>query len=231
MSSSISNLASRFKSLLRARTPLIFKWSKYFYVKWRRWTGTRRVKGLIKENRTRRIILGAANQRDEGWLPTDIYELDITAELDWARFFQPGSVDSMLAEHVWEHLTKEQGRLAALNCYKYLKPEGHLRVAVPDGFNPDPNYIEGVRVGGTGPGAQDHKVIYNCKTIKHLFEEAGFYVYLLEYFDENGVFRTASWSLADGTIHRSSLHHPELPPGGINSSLILDARKRREPDD
>jgi predicted SAM-dependent methyltransferase len=28
----------------------------------------------------------------------------------------------MLAEHAWEHLTYEEGILAAINWYKYLKP-------------------------------------------------------------------------------------------------------------
>ncbi len=38
----------------------------------------------------------------------------------------------MLAEHAWEHLTYEEGILAAINWYKYLKPGVYIRCAVPD---------------------------------------------------------------------------------------------------
>lgn len=37
-----------------------------------------------------------------------------------------------LAEHVWEHMTYEEGCQAAKNCYDYLADGGYLRVAVPD---------------------------------------------------------------------------------------------------
>jgi len=40
-----------------------------------------------------------------------------------------------------------------------------LRVAVPDGFHPNPGYIERVKPGGTGPGAGDHKILYTYRTL------------------------------------------------------------------
>lgn len=38
----------------------------------------------------------------------------------------------MLAEHVWEHMTKEEGIMAAKHCYEFLQDGGYIRVAVPD---------------------------------------------------------------------------------------------------
>jgi len=35
---------------------------------------------------------------------------------DWEDFLRPDSVEAMLAEHAWEHLTKEQGLAAAHAC-------------------------------------------------------------------------------------------------------------------
>ena len=55
-------------------------------------------------------------------------------------YFNEGSIDAILAEHVWEHLAEEEGLAAAKCCYRYLRPGGYLRVAVPDGFHPDANF-------------------------------------------------------------------------------------------
>jgi len=52
-------------------------------------------------------------------------------------------LDAILAEHVWEHLTKEEALIAALTCYRYIKNGGYLRVAVPDGPHPNPQTLNG----------------------------------------------------------------------------------------
>ena len=74
---------------------------------------------------------------------------------------------------------------------------------MPDGLHPDPAYIAWVEVGGTGPGAHDHKVLYHYRSFRRLFEEAGFRVRLLEYWDEQGALRQADWDPAQGRIRRS----------------------------
>lgn len=174
-----------------------------------------------------RLILGANRKGQPGWINTEEYNLNITNPKDWSRYFKPGTVDAMLAEHVWEHLTEEEARLAARLCYKYLKPGGYVRVAVPDGNFPSAEYIRFVMPGGTGPSAADHKVLYNYKTLTSIFVEAGFQVELLEFFDEKGNFHAVDWSPEDGIIRRSS----KLYTGGHvfdgipYRSLIIDAKK------
>ena len=134
----------------------------------------------------------------------------------------------MLAEHVWEHLTLHEGLTAAKQCFEYLKPGGYLRVAVPDGFHPDQKYIEGVKVDGTGPGADDHKVLYTYKTLKELFSSAGFRVELLEYFDAEGEFHFVNWDTRSGTIRRSLRFDKRNANGELKyTSIILDAHKDR----
>ena len=103
-----------------------------------------------------RIVIGASGIFDDGWINTDIEYLNILIPGHWKRCFRKNSIDAILAEHVWEHLTIHDGLVGAKQCFEYLKPSGYLRVAVPDGFHPDPKYIERVKVGGTGPGADDH---------------------------------------------------------------------------
>jgi predicted SAM-dependent methyltransferase len=56
----------------------------------------------------------------------------------WKFFFQESSLDAILAEHVWEHLSLNEASIAAKNCFKYLKHGGYVRVAVPDGYHPSP---------------------------------------------------------------------------------------------
>lgn len=173
-----------------------------------------------------RVVIGASGRYDDGWIPSDAAYLDLLNEKHWHRYFREASIDAMLAEHVWEHLTPEQGLAAARRCFRYLTPGGYLRVAVPDGFHPDPDYIENVRPGGSGPGADDHKVLYNHMTFSDLFEQAGFEVTPLEYFDENGSFRRAEWSKEDGKINRSSRFDPRNGDGVLRyTSIVIDARR------
>lgn len=183
---------------------------------WRFWWCTR--------SRPLRIVIGASGRYQAGWIPSDMAYLDLLNEEDWCRYFREASIDAMLAEHVWEHLTPEQGTAAARRCFRYLRPGGYLRVAVPDGFHPNPAYIEHIRPGGSGPGADDHKVLYNHVTFSKLFEQVGFRVTPLEYFDEQGLFQRADWSEEAGRINRSSRFDPRNSGGVLNyTSIIIDA--------
>ena len=80
--------------------------------------------------------------------------------------------------------------------------------------------------GGTGIGSDDHKILYNYKSLKELLESAGFKVALLEYCDENGKFHFNEWSSKDGHIVRSKRYDPRNKDGALNyTSLIIDAIK------
>ena len=152
--------------------------------------------------------------------------VDALSPDDWGRFFQEASIDAILAEHVWEHLTEEEGVRAAGVCFEYLRPEGYLRVAVPDGLHPDPKYIEHVKPGGTGPGADDHKILYTCHRFREVFENVGFRTRLLEYFDDRGVFHFEDWNPRSGFISRSRRFDPRNRVGELKyTSIILDCLK------
>lgn len=173
-----------------------------------------------------RLVVGASSMVPGGWTGTEIEDVNLLQPVTWERFFRPDSIDAILAEHVWEHLSAENGRLAAETCYHFLKPGGYLRMAVPDGYHPDPGYIEHVRPGGGGPGCDDHKVLYNYKVLSSLFEEAGFQVKLLEYFDEVGQFVREHWDPAKGMIRRSERFDCRNQGGRLTyTSIVLDAIK------
>jgi len=173
-----------------------------------------------------KIVVGASDIFDKGWVPTDMEFLNLLKEGDWKNYFKPDSIKAILAEHVWEHLTPEQGELAAKNCFTYLKPGGYLRIAIPDGNHPDPEYIEHVRIGGSGPGAHDHKILYTYKILSDMLKRVGFEVKLLEYFDEAGKFHQNAWKTEDGFIHRSKDNDKRNAGGELKyTSLIVDAVK------
>ncbi len=147
----------------------------------------------------------------------------------WKEKFNPNSIKAILAEHVWEHLTYEEGTKAARLCYKYLKKDGYIRCAVPDGYFPNESYQNIVQVGGPGPldhPAASHKIVFNYKTLTKMFETVGYEVKLLEYCDEEGKFHQNEWHGAEGIIFRSKKYDPRNQGEKlIFPSLIIDAVK------
>jgi predicted SAM-dependent methyltransferase len=173
-----------------------------------------------------KIVIGANGIYDAGWIPTDIEVLNLLRPSEWQEYFTEHPIDAILAEHVWEHLTGEEAIIAATTCFRFLRPGGYLRVAVPDGLHPDPTYIERVRPNGTGPGAQEHKVMYTHNTFRVVFEGAGFEVVELEHFDKAGEFHFEGWNPEDGRINRSKRFDVRNQDGRLTyTSIILDARK------
>jgi predicted SAM-dependent methyltransferase len=132
------------------------------------------------------MLLGTANKKD-----------------DWDQRFSPESITAILAEHVWEHLTYDDRVQAAKICYEYLKVGGYVRCAVPDALFPIEEYQNIVKIGGPGPKdhpAASHKIVHTYRTLKTMFESAGYQVQLLEYCDENG--EVIRYQI----IHRASLN-------------------------
>lgn len=182
----------------------------------------RELKQLVRKN----IIVGAGGTQYSGWLSTDEDILNLLVGKSWETLFKPDSLDAILAEHVWEHLTTEQAVIAAYHCFKYLKPGGYIRVAVPDGHHPSEDYINCVKPGGFGFGSDDHRVLYYYETFSSLFLSVGFNVSLNEYFDQNGVFHEIPWNPIDGMVIRSKRFDNRNADGGLHyTSIILDATK------
>lgn len=176
-----------------------------------------------------RVIIGAGKTSFEDWISTQEDELNLLEEKDFMRKFPKRNIEAFLAEHVWEHMTLEEGIVAAKNCYKYLAEGGYIRVAVPDKNFRNDWYQNMVKIGGNGDPnhpAYSHKIVYDYKLLKKVFEEAGFEVELLEYCDEAGVFHYKYWNEADGRIGRSFRFDTRNSGTKIGMvSIILDAKK------
>ena len=120
----------------------------------------------------------------------------------------------------------DDGIKSIKNLKKILKINGTIRLAVPDGFNPDKNFIEYVKPNGKGPGADDHKILYNYNSIKNLFDK-DFKIYFYEYFDESGNFNYKIWQNDEinGYIKRSRYEDKRNTSNEIKfNSIILDAK-------
>jgi predicted SAM-dependent methyltransferase len=176
-----------------------------------------------------KVIIGAGKTKIDGWISTQENELDLLDEEKWKIRFTENSISHLLAEHVWEHLTIEEGIQAAKICFRYLKYGGLLRIAVPDGYFKNDWYQNLIQVNGPGPKdhpAASHKVVYNYETAIEVFEKAGFVVELLEYCDSKGVFHYRYWNENDGIIGRSYRFDTRNKVDNIKMvSIVLDAKK------
>jgi predicted SAM-dependent methyltransferase len=181
----------------------------------------RSLRQAIKTNPLR-IVIGASGVFEPGWIPTNSDQLNLLHEDAWSSFFSPDSILALLAEHVWEHLTLAEGKIAAAICYRYLKRGGYMRIAVPDGLFPSAQYQEYIKVGGEGGGGEigGHKVVYTYRLLRESLESVGFTVTLLEYHDESGKLHFNEWRREDGMIHRSKRFDSR---GAV--SIVVDAKK------
>ena len=176
-----------------------------------------------------KVIIGAGNTFFPDWVSTQEDELNILNRADFERLFSSEKPTAFLAEHVWEHMTLEEGCLAAKNCFDYLADGGYIRVAVPDKNFRNECYQNMVKVGGNGDPnhpAFSHKIVYDYKALMQVFNKAGFQVELLEWCDEYGHFHYKYWNEADGRIGRSLRFDTRNGGGKLGMvSIILDAKK------
>src|SRR5262249_44860716 len=148
-------LASHIKRLLptavKSRVRSVIKFIKY---RWRRF----KIRYPVTRDEKMKIIVGAAETYQQGWYSTNQQWLNITKRSDWDKVFQGKRlITNVVAEHVFEHLTYDECRQALANMSAHMVDRARIRIAVPDGYHPDPAYQANVGIGGTGADAADHK--------------------------------------------------------------------------
>ena len=129
----------------------------------------------IAANNEISVILGAAMTKQPDWYSTNEQWLDITNADNWKEIFQGKKlIRYVMAEHVFEHLTYTDAQSALQFIREHMAPKGRIRIAVPDGYHPDPTYIKHVGIAGIGADAEDHKQLLTCDSLTTLLAEAGF---------------------------------------------------------
>lgn len=185
--------------------------------------GRRQLHRQIRSARPLNIVIGGGQTSYAGWTKTDRDILDITKADDWAKLFEPESIDRILCEHVLEHLTEADCKVALAQCYRHLRPGALIRIAVPDGYRRDAAYV-----AEASPPKDGHEVLYNIESLTRLLEWAGLVVTPLEYFDAAEQFHARDWNESDGFIMRSVRFdtQKDFQRGELYyTSLIVDARK------
>jgi predicted SAM-dependent methyltransferase len=151
-----------------------------------------------------KIIVGAALTAQEGWISTNEQWLDITNEKDWKRFFESKKIiKNILAEHVFEHLSENEADITLKIMKNYLVNGGKVRIAVPDGNNPNEEYLKNVGIKGIGPDASDHKQLYTSEKLVSLFLKNGFEVDVVEGYISDGRLIQKNYSDSEGYVMRS----------------------------
>lgn len=162
------------------------------------------------KNKKIKIIIGAGSTKYKGWISTDIHFLDITQEKDWNKYFKKNEISNIIAEHVFEHLTKENFEISLKIIKKYLKYNGIIRLAVPDANHPSEYYKELVGINGSGCGAFDHKEFYNHNSLTNIADKNGYKIEKIEYFNDNHEFVKNEFILNNGYISRCSINYRGL---------------------
>ena len=182
-------------------------------------------------NKKVKLILGAALTNQEGWLSTNEEWLDISNKLHWKRLFKGRKLlKRAIAEHVFEHLTKEQMKNAFQLIYEHLYEGGTLRIAVPDGNHPDFNYRKNTGINGIGADAADHKQFLSFETLKYELEKVGFQCIQMEGYNKVGQLTVKKLTPELGYIHRTRHNKGKFTKQGwdfidAQTSLIVDAYK------
>lgn len=184
----------------------------------------------VQSAKPMKIILGAAETHQDGWYSTNECWLDIANPQHWQNVFKGKKiVTHAVAEHVFEHLTYAECQQAMKNIYNHMTPGAMLRIAVPDGYNRNPEYLRHVGINGIGDDAADHKQLLNVDILSGLLAEAGFKPVHVEGYDAQGNLVQLPYAVADGFIKRSRAN-PGLKPAtwtfpDADTSLIVDGIK------
>ena len=190
-----------------------------------------KLKLYLALSRDVKLILGAALTSNKSWISTNEEWFDITRKHHWDRLFHKKKfMKRALAEHVFEHLTEEEMAIAFKFIYEHLASKGTLRIAVPDGNNPNPEYIKNTGINGIGADASDHKQFIKFEYLKSELEKVGFKCFIREGYKSNGELVNEKLPPELGYIIRSRRNSFESTKEGwdfvdANSSLIVDAYK------
>ena len=68
-----------------------------------------------------KVVIGAGKTQYEGWINTQETEFNLLNRADFERMFSKEKPIAFLAEHVWEHMTLEDGIIAAKNCFDFIE--------------------------------------------------------------------------------------------------------------
>ena len=228
-----SKIAFIYRHIFPKELRIFFRKSvKFFYYKFR---FINLKLNLIFTKNYVNLILGAALTKQKGWFSTNEDWLDISRENHWRRLFNSKKrVKKILAEHVFEHLTLQEMQNALKLIYENMALGGSLRIAVPDGNNPNFEYRKNCGINVIGADAADHKQFITFELLKREASKVGFEVQLIEGYLNNKQLITREFDYDLGYVMRSrkNLNNISSKDGwnfpDANTSLIVDCFKMND---
>lgn len=137
-----------------------------------------------------------------GWMNIDMHDLAGFAQQHRYQYqrldvraglpYNTGTVDLIACCHMLEHLTYQEGLAFLRDCRRVLKPDGAIRIQVPDAnllagiYARDEELSEfdeindGCAASPTAAGKlwqllfSGHQMAYDCETLEHILKESGF---------------------------------------------------------
>ena len=218
-----------YRTLFSIRVRLLLKKIFKFFYYWFRFFKIKTY--LFFSEDTVNIIVGAALTNQKGWFSTNEEWLDISKAEHWNRLFNSKKrVKRVLAEHVFEHLTIDEMRNTLRLIFVNMVSGGSLRIAVPDGNNPNSEYRKHCGINGIGADASDHKQFLTYELLSKEVERTGFHHNLIEGYLENKELVLKKFNNNLGRVIRSRSNKNIRPKDGwdfpdANSSLIVDCIK------
>jgi predicted SAM-dependent methyltransferase len=136
------------------------------------------------------VNLGCGKDYRPGYLNVDInlaYRRDLWLDLRHPLPFRDATIDGIFCSHVLEHFPLDQTAALVRECRRVLRPEGVLRVGVPDVEPAVHAYLRGdlayLRGEGRSSGRRfsdhvldnsNHRLIFDYGFLEELLCEAGF---------------------------------------------------------
>lgn len=132
-----------------------------------------------------KLHLGCGDKHIDGFINIDFRYLPGVDEINNVSIlkkYNNNSVDLIYASHVLEHFTRWEYKMVLKRWYDILKPNGILRLGVPD-FNSIVEYynktkdlrtISGLLYGGQDYVGNTHYWTWDFETLKNELEEIGF---------------------------------------------------------
>ena len=93
------------------------------------------IRKYMEKDGVKKLQIGCGRNPLKGWLNTDLtFRKNEIAYLDAGKIFplENETFQFIYSEHLFEHLNFRQGLNMLRECYRILKPGGHLRLATPD---------------------------------------------------------------------------------------------------
>ena len=141
----------------------------------------------MKISQVQRLHLGCGAKHIPGFFHVDVVDLphiDLKADITRLDVFDDNSIELIYASHVLEHFGRHEYKQVLAEWYRLLKPQGELRIAVPD-FEACANIylanpmielqdILGLICGGQRDDYDFHKMVFDEPTLVSALKEIGF---------------------------------------------------------